>query len=160
MDNQNNGFNQPQGNFQQSNQFQQAQPQQMAQPQMAQPQPQMAQPQQSNQPKNTQFNARNQKSLRSFIVANNSEFSAITRQKHNPDGTVTPVSFFTCGSIRGYISHKAVSILNTFNEKEALDRLQYAEILSKNGNYIPSVIPSAASDSKVVTLGSSLLRAE
>ena len=147
MDNQNNGFNQPQGNFQQGNQFQQAQAQ-------------MAQPQQGNQPQNNEFNARNQKSLRSFIVANNSEFSAITRQKHNADGTVTAVSFFTCGTTRGYISHKAVAILKTFNEKEALDRLQYAEVLTKKGDYIPSVIPSAGADDKVVTLGSSLLRAE
>ena len=159
MDNQNNGSNQPQVNFQQGNQFQQAQPQQQMQPQQN-PQPQMAQPQQVNQPQNTEFKARNQRSLRSFIVANNSEFSAITRQKHNPDGTVTPVSFFTCGSVRGYISHKAISILKTFNEKDALDRLQYAEVLSNKGNYIPSIIPSVSDDSNVMTFGASLLRAE
>lgn len=79
---------------------------------------------------------RNQKSLQELVISNN----AVINTFKNQEGK----SFFVCGNQTGYISAKAVKII----EREGFahpENLQFAECLKEEtGEWIPQIMPVGA----------------
>lgn len=97
---------------------------------------------------NNQLISRNSKSASQLVIENNS----IIDLKRNPQ---TGKVFFTCGSITGYASPKAVQAMQ---EGKDISEFKFAEVSKDNGTtWVPCLMVVGTGAPSIASMGASLL---